>query len=48
MIQFTELVKEYGQAEIWILGYQTKHINTDDLPDFVKTFNSIEQVVEQL
>lgn len=46
--QFSDLVKEYGTAEIWLLGYQTKHLDTDNLPGFVKTFNSIEQVVAQL
>lgn len=46
--QFSDLVKEYGTAEIWLLGYQTKHLDTDNLPSFVKTFNSIEQVVAQL
>lgn len=45
---FADIIKEYGTAEIWILGYQTKHLETGNLPDFVKTFNSIEQVVEQL
>ncbi|MEP3211528.1 MAG: MerR family transcriptional regulator [Maribacter sp.] len=46
--QFSDLVKEFGTAEIWLLGYQTKHLDTANLPSFVKTFNSIEQVVAQL
>ncbi|MFK7812954.1 MAG: MerR family transcriptional regulator [Maribacter sp.] len=45
---FTDLIKNNGPGEIWLLGYQTKHLDTDSLPDFVKTFNSIDQVVAQL
>jgi methanogenic corrinoid protein MtbC1 len=48
MTDFTALIKEYGAAEIWLLGYQTKHLDKDSLPDYIKTFNSIEKVVEQL
>lgn len=46
--EFADLIKEYGTAEIWVLGYQTKHLENVNLPDFVKTFNSIDQVVNQL
>lgn len=46
--RFADLIKEFGSAEIWILGYQTKHLDHENLPEFVKTFNSIEQVVERL
>jgi DNA-binding transcriptional MerR regulator len=45
---FSNLAKEYGPSEIWLLGHQIKHLNTAELPEFVKTFNSIEQVIEQL
>ncbi|TMM53377.1 MerR family transcriptional regulator [Maribacter algarum] len=48
MLEFTDLIKEYGAADVWLLGYQTKHLDSGNLPDFVKTFNSIDQVVEQL
>ena len=46
--EFANLIKKYGAAEIWLLGYQTKHLNKADLPNFVKTYNSIEQLVDQL
>lgn len=46
--EFSEIAKENGNSKLWVLGYQTKHINTDNLPDFVKTFNSIDQVIDQL
>jgi DNA-binding transcriptional MerR regulator len=45
---FSEIAKENGSAQLWVLGYQTKHLNTEDLPDFVRTFNSIDQVIDQL
>jgi len=46
--EFSDLIKEYGTAKVWLLGYQTKHLDTENLPDFIQTFSSIDQVVEQL
>lgn len=45
---FSDLIHKYNTNKLWILGYQTRHIETSKLPKFVSTFNSIEQVIEQL
>lgn len=47
--EFADLIKEHGNiGEIWILGHQTKHLAPENLPEFVQTFSSIDQVVERL
>jgi len=46
--QFSNLIKENSAVELWFLGYQTKFVDTDKLPAQFKTFNSIEQVINQL
>jgi DNA-binding transcriptional MerR regulator len=46
--EFARMTKEAPDAKLWVLGYQTKHLTKSSLPNFVKTFNSIEQVVEEL
>ena len=45
---FSKMVKDYNNPQFWILGYQTKHLDKNNLPDFIKTFNSIEQVISEL
>ena len=40
--------KTKKNINLWILGYQTRHLEKDTLPRFVKTFNSIDQVIEKL
>jgi len=45
---FSDLVKDYANSKLWILGYQTRHLNTSKLPDYISTFNSIEQVIKEL
>ena len=45
---FKELVAEYNNPNLWILGRQVQHINESKLPKFVKTFTSIEEVVSKL
>lgn len=46
--EFANLISEYGTSEIWLLGYQTKHLDAVKLPDYVKIYHSIDQVIEQL
>ena len=45
---FKELVAEYNNPNLWILGRQVQHIDESKLPKFVKTFTSIEEVVSKL
>lgn len=46
--EFADLIKEFPDSKLWILGYQTRHLETSKLPDFVSTFSSIEQVIQNL
>ncbi|MFS4494697.1 MerR family transcriptional regulator [Maribacter sp. 2308TA10-17] len=46
--EFVSLTKEYGSSEMWLLGYQTKHLDPAQLPEYIKTFNSIDQVIDRL
>ncbi len=45
---FSKMVKDYNNPQFWVLGHQTQHLEKSNLPDFIKTFNSIEQVISQL
>lgn len=45
---FAKMVQDYPKPEFWILGHQTQHLNTATLPDYIKIFNSIEKVVDEL
>lgn len=46
--KFSEMIKEENGANLWVLGYQTKHLEKANLPIFVKSFSSIEQVIDSL
>lgn len=45
---FISMVKGYNKPELWVLGHQTQHIDQNNLPAFIKTYNSIEKMVDQL
>lgn len=45
---FTELVSDYNNPKLWILGRQVQHLDSAKLPSFVKTFHSIDSVVSHL
>jgi len=45
---FSDLIKPFKNNKLWILGYQTRHLETSKLPEYVATFNSIEQLIEKL
>ncbi len=45
---FATMTKGYNNPNLWLLGRQTQHINEKKLPDFVKIFNSLDQVIERL
>ncbi len=48
MADFNSLAKIHTNIELWVLGRQTKHLETSILPNFVRTFTSIDQVVQEL
>lgn len=48
MNDFSDLIKDFPDSKLWILGYQTRHLDSSKLPDFVSTFSSIENLIENL
>ncbi|XLS30355.1 MerR family transcriptional regulator [Flavobacteriaceae bacterium M23B6Z8] len=46
--QFSKEINQSGANSLWILGQQIKHLQPDQLPESVRTFESIEQVVKEL
>ncbi len=45
---FENLVSEYNNPNLWILGRQVQYLDEKKLPSFVKTFHSIDGVVSLL
>lgn len=45
---FEKLVAGYNNPNLWILGRQVQHLEESKLPDFVKTFHSIENLTSRL
>lgn len=45
---FEKLVSDYNNPNLWVLGRQVQHIDESQLPKFVKTFTSLEEVVSKL
>lgn len=45
MERFVTEVNLAGNSELWVLGKQVQHLNPDRLPKSVKTFNSIEKLI---
>lgn len=45
---FEKLVADYNNPNLWILGRQIQHLEASKLPDFVKTFHSIDNVISRL
>lgn len=45
---FKDLVADYNDPNLWILGRQVQHLDETKLPNFIKTFHSIDQVVSRL
>jgi DNA-binding transcriptional MerR regulator len=48
MNDFSDLIKDFPDSKLWILGYQTRHLDSSKLPEFVSTFSSIENLIENL
>ena len=45
---FEKLVSDYENPNFWILGRQVQHLDVAELPPFIKTFTSIDDVVGKL
>ncbi len=45
---FEKLVADYNNPNLWILGRQVQHLEDTELPSFVKTFHSIDNVISRL
>lgn len=46
--EFTTNVNQDGKSKLWILGYQIQNLNKNNLPSSLRTFNSIEQLVQEI
>ncbi|WP_047245923.1 MerR family transcriptional regulator [Maribacter thermophilus] len=45
---FENMASKYSNPNFWILGRQVKHVEVSKLPNYIKTFTSIDQVVNEL
>ena len=45
---FEKDVNAVGNSKLWVLGHQVQHMIAEDLPDSIRTFNSIERLVGKL
>lgn len=45
---FASIAAGYPNPNLWLLGRQTQYIEGKKLPEFVKTFSSLDQVIERL
>ncbi len=46
--EFTTNVNQDGKSKLWILGYQIQNLDKTNLHPSLRTFNSIEQLVQEL
>lgn len=46
--EFNTNVNQDGRSKLWVLGYQIEHLNKNNLSPTLRTFNSIEQLVQEI
>ncbi|WP_222983717.1 MerR family transcriptional regulator [Flagellimonas meishanensis] len=46
--QFTKALSPLGRCKLYVLGHQIQYVVKDDLPENIKTFNSIEQLMDSI
>lgn len=46
--QFSETLGDSGNSKLWVLGHQIRYITDEELPEHIRTFNSIEQLMESI
>ena len=44
--QFSETLGISSTSQLWVLGHQIRHLAHEELPEHIRTFNSIEQLME--
>ena len=45
---FEKDVNSLGNSKLWILGHQVQHLLNEDLPESIRTFNSIERLMSHM
>ncbi|MAU72279.1 MAG: MerR family transcriptional regulator [Pseudozobellia sp.] len=45
---FQEIAKKFNHPELWLLGQQVQYLNSEKLPDNIRTFTSIEEVTQNI
>jgi methanogenic corrinoid protein MtbC1 len=45
---FTRLLKVNETTKLWILGRQSRHLSNKEIPSYVRTFESIRQLIDAL
>lgn len=45
---FQNLAQNYGYPKLWLLGRQVQFLNKTELPLNIQTFNSIQELVDNL
>ena len=45
---FEKEVNTIGKSKLWVVGHQVQHLVNEELPNSIKTFNSIERLVSYL
>ncbi len=46
--KFNKIINTAGQSKLFVLGHQIQHITDDELPETIRTFNSIEHLTGTL
>ena len=46
--EFSKNLRDTNNSKLWILGYQIQHLQQTTLPEYVKTFSSIERLTNVL
>lgn len=46
--EFSNKIASKGKNELWLLGHQIGKLNQDKTPDYIKTYEGIDQLVETL
>ncbi|WP_422350611.1 MerR family transcriptional regulator [Flagellimonas sp.] len=46
--KFSETLGDSGNSKLWVLGHQIRYITDEELPQHIRTFNSIEQLMESI
>ncbi|WP_420399060.1 MerR family transcriptional regulator [Flagellimonas sp.] len=46
--EFSETLGLSGNSKLWVLGHQIRYITDEELPQHIRTFNSIDQLMESI